>query len=164
MELRHTINPIEVIWIIMCGWTCWRCHRRWRQTVGDQGSVLLAIANKLLAPTTRALIIADENRRKAWNRLYRESVFVTMGVRGLFVPDEIQTGNRLINIAIAILFISLAVVDLIEVQREETTQKRLEAHAANRQRSGQDRRDIDLYLASRPTQPPDGDQSKEPPL
>ncbi len=131
MDLTPTVNVIELIWVAGCAWVFLQAARAAHSTQLDFAAAVAQKAGE------RAIRIARDNRFSARARAWRDAYFVLIGLHALRLPDQPAAGSRLVNAAMGIGFISLAISDQVELRRERRSQKQLDREAIARHRREQ---------------------------
>lgn len=118
LALLHAIENFNwgaLAWITWCSYTWILCIRRYVVTRRSQRA-----AN---TPTSRE--VAANNVASARSRVYRVTVFVALGIRSLTVPPSHQPGDGVISILVGMAFVSLAILEQRDVEREKRVQEGL---------------------------------------
>jgi hypothetical protein len=104
-----------VAWLAWCSYTLVLCIRRYVSTRRSERA-----AN---TPTSRQLAAA--NVASARSRVWRMTVFVALGIRSMIIPPSHLPGDGVISTLVGIAFVSLAIVEQRDVEREVRVQRRL---------------------------------------
>lgn len=115
MRAIEDFNWGGLAWLAWCSYTLVLCIQRYVVTRRSQRA-----ANTPTSREVAANIVAS-----ARSRVYRVTVFVALGVRSMTVPPSHLPGDGVISILVGIAFVSLAILEQRDVEREKRVQQRL---------------------------------------
>lgn len=115
LRALEDFNWGALAWLAWCSYTWVLCVLRYVVTRRSQRA-----ANTPTSREVAANIVAS-----ARSRLYRVTVFVALGIRSLTVPPSHLPGDGIISILVGLAFVSLAILEQRDVEREKRVQQRL---------------------------------------